>query len=306
MLSEVQKSLLMELTGLSEFGNGAFNIRANGKSAARNSTDSIRIEPKPDGTGLDIHIAPGTRRDHVHIPVVMTDSGLKETVYNDFHIGEGADVEIVAGCGIHNCGCDDSQHDGIHRFFIAKSARVKYVEKHVGDGDGTGRRLLNPVTEIEMAEDSSLEMEMAQIRGVDDTDRKTTAHLAAGAKLVVRERLMTDGAQRALSTYSVSLDGAGSSADIVSRGVSRGKSFQRLDLRIVGNAPCTGHTECDSIIMDDSRILAVPALEANNVDASLVHEAAIGRIAGEQLVKLMTLGLTQSEAEERIISGFLA
>lgn len=306
MLSDVQKSLLKELTGHDSFADGAFNIRANGQSAGRNSTDSIRIEPKKEGAGLDIYIAPGTRRDHVHIPVVMTDSGLKETVFNDFHVGEGADVEIVAGCGIHNCGCDDSEHDGIHRFFIAKGARVKYVEKHIGGGDGAGKRILNPVTEVEMAEGSSMEMEMAQIKGVDDTDRKTTAHLAAGARLVVRERLMTDGTQRALSTYVVSLDGPGSSADIVSRGVSRGKSFQRLDLRIAGNAPCKGHTECDSIIMDDSRILAVPALEANDVDASLVHEAAIGRIAGEQLIKLMTLGLTQAEAEERIINGFLA
>lgn len=306
MLSDVQKALLRELTGTSDFSGGAYNIRANGASAGRQSTDNIRIEPKEGGSGLDVYIAPGTRHDHVHIPVVMTDSGLKETVYNDFHVGEGADVTIVAGCGIHNCGCDDSEHDGVHRFFIAKGARVKYVEKHIGGGDGGGRRVLNPVTEVEMGEGSVLEMEMSQIKGVDDTIRATTAKLAAGAKLLVRERLMTDGAQKATSSYFVSLDGAGSSADVVSRGVARGTSFQRLDLRIAGNAPCTGHTECDSIIMDQSRILAVPALEANDADASLVHEAAIGKIAGEQLVKLMTLGLTQAEAEERIISGFLA
>lgn len=304
-LDEVQRKLLTELTGVTDFVKGAFNVRANGASAGRRSTENIRVVPKADCEGFDVFIAPFTKDDHVHIPVVMTKSGMKETVYNDFHVGEGADITIVAGCGIHNCGCDDSEHDGIHRFWVARTAKVKYVEKHIGTGDGTGKRILNPVTEIHQEENSSLEMEMVQIKGVDDTNRTITAELAAGARLIVRERLMTDGGQHARSTYDVNLNGNGANADVVSRGVARGESFQRLDLKIAGNAPSHGHTECDSIIMDKGRIIAVPALEANDVDSALVHEAAIGKIAGDQLVKLMTLGLTEQEAEEQIISGFL-
>ena len=304
-MTDTVKNLLKELTGQEGEYDGAFNIRTDGQSAGRQSTAAIRIEPKPNGAGLDIHIAPGTHRDKVHIPVVMTKSGLKEVVYNDFHIGEGSDVTIVAGCGIHNCGARDSEHDGIHRFWLAKNASVKYVEKHVGSGDGKGKRILNPVTEVYMEEGSSMEMEMVQIRGVDDTERTTTAELAANAKLVVRERLMTHNNQRAISTYAVKLNGAGSSADVVSRSVAKDDSFQKFDAKLLGNAPCTGHTECDSIIMDHGRILAVPGLEANDVDAALVHEAAIGKIAGDQLIKLMTLGLTEQEAEEQIINGFL-
>jgi len=304
-LSDDQKKMLHELLGNTQVENGAFNVRANGTSAGRHSTDAVQITSKSDGTGLDITIAPGSKQDKVHIPVVLTQSGLKETVYNDFHIGENAQVTIVAGCGIHNCGSQDSEHDGIHRFWIGKNATVKYVEKHVGSGNGKGKRILNPGTEIYMEEGSTLEMEMVQIRGVDDTLRTTMAKLAARAKLVVRERLMTHGQQRALSTYVVSLDGDGASADVVSRSVARDDSFQKFDAKVVGNANCTGHTECDSIIMDNGKILAVPALEANHVDAALVHEAAIGKIAGEQLTKLMTLGLTEQEAEEQIINGFL-
>ena len=304
-LDNVQREMLQELTGVDDFSGGAFNVRANGASAGRQSTETIRIEPKPGNAGFDIYIAPGAKADKVHIPVVITASGLKETVYNDFHIGEGANVSIVAGCGIHNCGGLDSQHDGVHRFWLGRGSKVTYTEKHVGAGDGRGKRILNPVTEVHQDENSSLEMEMVQIRGVDDTVRTTTAELAAGAKLIVRERLLTDGVQQASSVYSVSLDGAGAVADIVSRGVAKGESFQKLALRNTGNAPSRGHTECDSIIMDKGRILAVPALEANDVDAALVHEAAIGKIAGEQLTKLMTLGLTEKEAEEQIIEGFL-
>ena len=304
-LDETQLRMLRELIGGGKVEDGAFNVRANSQSAGRQSTDKIKIVPKENGSGLDIYVAPGTVDDKVHIPVVMTKSGLKETVYNDFHIGEGADIVIVAGCGIHNCGAQDSQHDGIHRFWLEKNASVKYVEKHVGAGDGKGRRILNPVTEVYMQEGSSMEMEMVQIRGVDDTERLTKAELAANAKLLVRERLMTHGSQRALSTYVVHLNGKGASADVVSRSVAKENSFQRFDAKLVGNAPCSGHTECDSIIMDNGRILAVPGLEANDVDAALVHEAAIGKIAGDQLIKLMTLGLTEQEAEEQIISGFL-
>ena len=304
-LDEIQRRLLQEVADLHKIPDGAYNIRSNGTSAGRQSSANIEIIPKENGSGLDIKIKPGTKNESVHIPVVMTQSGLKEVVYNDFYIGEDADVLIVAGCGIDNCGQQDSQHDGIHRFYVGKNASIRYVEKHYGSGTGTGKRILNPGTEVYQEEGSSVEMEMVQIKGVDDTHRMTTAELAAGAKLVVRERLMTHGNQNAVSGYVVNLNGEGATADIVSRSVARDDSFQKFDAKIVGNAACSGHTECDSIIMDRGRILAVPGLEANNVDAALVHEAAIGKIAGDQIIKLMTLGLTEHEAEEQIINGFL-
>ncbi len=304
-LDEIQMRLLREVADLHSVPEGAFNIRSNGESAGRASTANIEITPREDGQGLTVTIRPGTKNESVHIPVVMTKSGLKELVYNDFYVGEGADVTIVAGCGIDNCGPKDSEHDGIHRFFVERNAKVRYVEKHYGSGDGAGKRILNPGTEVYLKEDSTMEMEMVQIKGVDDTDRTTTAELAAGAKLVVRERLMTHGQQNAVSTYVVRLNGEGSSADVVSRSVARDDSYQKFDAKLLGNAACSGHTECDSIIMDRGRILAVPGLEANDVDASLVHEAAIGKIAGDQIIKLMTLGLTEHEAEEQIINGFL-
>ena len=304
-MDEIQKRLLLEVAVLHDVPMGAYNLRANGKSVGRGSSANIEITSKEDGSGIDIRIKPGTKNESVHIPVVMSESGMKETVYNDFYIGEGADVVIVAGCGIDNCGTQDSEHDGVHRFFVGENAKVKYVEKHYGSGDGKGQRILNPVTEVTMEAGSSMEMEMVQIKGVDSTSRTTKANVKADASLIVRERLMTHGTQYAYSEYEVTLDGENASADVVSRGVAKDKSYQKLDLRIVGNAACHGHTECDSIIMDEGRILAVPSLEANNVDAMLVHEAAIGKIAGDQLIKLMTLGLTEKEAEEQIVNGFL-
>ncbi len=304
-LDEIQMRILQEVADLHTVPEGAYNIRSNGALAGRNSTANIEIVSKPDGTGIDIHIKPGTKNESVHIPVVLSESGLKDVVYNDFFIGEDADVVIVAGCGIHNCGNQDSQHDGVHRFFVGKNAKVKYVEKHYGEGDGTGKRILNPVTEVTMEEGSSMEMEMVQIKGVDSTIRTTKAVLAADASMVVRERLMTHGEQKAESIYVTELNGDGSRADVVSRSVAKDSSYQKFDSRIIGNAACTGHTECDAIIMGSARILAVPQLEANNIDAALIHEAAIGKIAGEQIIKLMTLGLTEQEAEEQIVNGFL-
>ncbi|MBQ7482276.1 MAG: SufD family Fe-S cluster assembly protein [Lachnospiraceae bacterium] len=304
-MDEIQKRILREVADLHDVPEGAYNIRANGKSAGRASTANIEIIPREDGQGLTIKIKPGTKNESVHIPVVMSESGIKETVYNDFYIGEGSDVIIVAGCGIDNCGNQDSQHDGIHRFFVGKDSKVKYVEKHYGSGDGKGKRILNPVTEVYMEDNSTCEMEMVQIKGVDDTERTTRAELKEGAKLIVRERLMTHGDQRAISIYKVDMNGEGSNADVVSRSVARDSSYQKFDAVLTGNAPCSGHTECDAIIMDNGRILAVPGLEANDVDAALVHEAAIGKIAGDQIIKLMTLGLTEEEAEEQIINGFL-
>ena len=305
MIDEIQRRLLMEIADLHGTPEGAYNIRANSDLAERNTTANIDITTKTDVSGIDVRVKPGTKKESIHIPVVLSESGLKEMVYNDFYIGDDCDVVIIAGCGIHNCGDQDSQHDGIHRFFIGKNSKVKYVEKHYGEGDGTGKRVLNPVTEAYLEENSFMEMEMVQIKGVDSTVRTTKSELAAGAKMLVRERLLTHGDQRAESVYETVLNGAGSSADIVSRSVAKDNSYQRFDSKITGNAACSGHTECDAIIMDNARILAVPQLEANNIDAALVHEAAIGKIAGEQIIKLMTLGLSQEQAEEQIINGFL-
>ncbi|MCI8284211.1 MAG: SufD family Fe-S cluster assembly protein [Firmicutes bacterium] len=305
MISEVQRRLLEEIADLHAVPEGAYNIRADGESEARNTTANIDIISKTDVSGIDIRVKPGTKHESVHIPVVLSVSGLKEVVYNDFYIGEDCDIIIVAGCGIDNCGTQDSEHDGIHRFFIGKNSKVRYVEKHYGSGDGDGQRILNPGTEVHLDEGSYMEMEMVQIKGVDSTDRKTFAELAEGAKLIVRERLMTHGNQTAISSYEVELNGDGANADIVSRSVASDSSYQKFDSKITGNAPCSGHTECDAIIMGDARILAIPQLEANNIDAALIHEAAIGKIAGEQIIKLMTLGLTEEEAEEQIINGFL-
>ncbi len=305
-IDELQMRMLEEVAGLHEVPAGAYNIRANGTSAGRATTANIDIISKEDGkSGIDIRIKPGTKHESVHIPVVLSQSGLEEMVYNDFYIGDDSDVVIVAGCGIHNGGDKDSKHDGIHRFYVGKNAKVKYVEKHYGAGDGNGKRIMNPGTEVYMEEGSSMEMEMVQIKGVDSTQRTTLAELAAGAKLVVRERLLTHGSQQAVSDYVVRLNGKDASADVVSRSVAKDDSYQKFDSQIVGNAPCTGHTECDAIIMGNARILAVPQLEANDIDAALIHEAAIGKIAGEQIIKLMTLGLTEEEAEAQIVNGFL-
>jgi len=305
MLNDIQRRVLEEVADLHATPEGAYNIRVNGEMESRNTTANIDISTKEDKSGIDIRIKDGTKKESVHIPVVLSKSGIKETVYNDFYIGEDCDVVIVAGCGIDNCGNQDSQHDGVHRFFVGKNSRVKYVEKHYGSGDGAGKRILNPVTEIYLDEGSLAELEMVQIKGVDSTNRSTIAKVAAGAKLVVRERLMTHGDQYAISDYVVELNGTDAGADVVSRSVARENSYQKFDSKIVGNCICSGHTECDAIIMDNARVLAVPQLEANCLDASLIHEAAIGKIAGEQLTKLMTLGLTEQEAEEQIINGFL-
>lgn len=301
----IQKELLEAVAGLHEIPVGAFNIRSNGKSVERQTTEHIDIVSKADGSGIDIIVKPGVKGESVHIPVIISQSGLTEAVYNDFHIGEGSDVTIIAGCGIHNGGTMNSQHDGIHRFFIAPGAKVRYIEKHYGRGDGMGKRIMNPQTIIHIAENGYMEMETAQIKGVDSAERITMADLAAGATLVVTERLLTHGCQTAKSTFEVALNGAGAGTHIVSRSVAKERSKQLFISRVNGNAPCNGHTECDAIIMDEASVQAVPEIAANCTDAALIHEAAIGKIAGEQIVKLMSLGLTEQQAEEQIINGFL-
>lgn len=305
MVDAIQQSLLEQVAGLHEIPAGAYNIRANGHMAGRNTTANIDIITKEDGSGIDIRIKAGTKAESVHIPVVLSQSGLKESVYNDFFVGEGADVTIIAGCGIHNGGDSASEHSGIHRFFVDRDAKVRYVEKHYGSGDGNGERIMNPTTEIHLAQGASLEMDTVQIKGIDSTKRVTTAKVAQGASLVIREKIMTHGRQYAETDFKVEMNGEDSSVNLISRSVAKEHSRQLFKSRIIGNQKCQGHSECDAIIMDEASVSAVPELTANNIDASLIHEAAIGKIAGEQLMKLMTLGLTEKEAEEQIVNGFL-
>lgn len=304
-MNQIEQNLLNEIASLHEIPTGAYNIRRNGESAGRNSTANIQINQKSDKPGIDIIIKAGTKNESVHIPVVLTQSGLTDTVYNDFFIGEDCDVTIIAGCGIHNSGCDVSQHDGVHTFYVEKNAVVRYVEKHYGQGPGDGKKVMNPVTVIHLKEGAKLEMETTQIGGVDSSDRKTTATVDKDATLIIKEKILTEGEQFALTDFTVDLNGENSSTNVVSRSVAKDTSFQKFVSRINGNALCNGHTECDAIIMDQAKVVAIPEVAANDVNASLIHEAAIGKIAGEQLIKLMTLGLTEEEAEAQIISGFL-
>ena len=301
----IQKNLLAQVAELHKVPEGAYNIRANGKTEGRNTTANIDIVEKEDKSGIDIVIKAGTVNESVHIPVLLSQSGLQEVVYNDFYIGEGADVTIVAGCGIHNCGTDTSKHDGIHTFYLGKNAKVRYVERHYGEGDGNGENIMNPETIVHLEEGAVLEMETTQIKGIDSTNRITRGDLAKGAILEVSEKIMTHGKQFARTDFSVDLNGDGCSANVISRSVARDSSRQEFYSNINGNCACTGHSECDAIIMDNAIVSASPQLTAANIDASLIHEAAIGKIAGEQLIKLMTLGLTEQEAEEQIINGFL-
>lgn len=304
-MDAIQKDLLEKIAGLHEVPQGAYSLRINGSLHGKNSSENIEIVKKEDKPGIDIYIKPGTKNESVHIPVLLSSTGLKELVYNDFHIGEDADVTIVAGCGIHNGGNDDSEHSGVHSFFVGKNAKLKYVEKHYGSGEGKGKRIMNPTTVIELQENAYMEMDTAQIKGVDDTIRNTKATLAAGATLKVGEKLMTHGTQYAETRFEVDLNGENSGVHVVSRSVAKENSKQLFVSKVNGNSACSGHTECDAIIMDNASVSAVPEIMANHTDAQLIHEAAIGKIAGEQLIKLMTLGLTEKEAEEQIINGFL-
>jgi len=304
-MNKIDSGLLEAIADLHEIPAGAYNIRKNGGGFSRNSTANIEIVTKEDKPGIDIIVAPGTKNESVHIPVIITEAGVNDLVYNDFYIGDNAEVLIVAGCGIHNSGDEKSQHDGIHSFHIGKNAKIKYVEKHYGEGDGRGEKVLNPVTHIEQDENSVCEMEMVQIKGVDSTERKSYAHLAAGAKLIITERLLTHGTQYALSDMDVYLDGEDASAQIISRSVAKDSSKQIFHPNAIGNAKCAAHVQCDSIIMDNATVSSIPAITANSADAQIVHEAAIGRINNDQLIKLMTFGMNEEEAEEVIIQGFL-
>lgn len=304
-MNNTELNMLKEIADLHEIPQGAFSLRKDGESVERRSSENIIIEPKKDKPGIDIIVKAGTKNESVHMPVIITKTGVEDLVYNDFYIGEDADVLIVAGCGIHNSGDKKSEHDGIHRFHIGKNARLKYVEKHYGEGEGTGERILNPTTEVYMDENSFCEMETVQIRGVDSTKRDTVAKLQSGARLVILEKLMTHGKQIAHSNMVIELNGEDASSQIISRSVAKDGSEQVFYPRAIGNARCKAHVQCDSIIMDDAHIRSIPEIAANHCEANIIHEAAIGRINNDQLLKLQTLGKSEEEAEEIIINCFL-
>ena len=304
-MNEITSGLLNVVSDWNGSFKGAYNIREDGGCAGRQSSENIKIEPKQDNPGIVIRISAKAQKETVYIPACVTHAGVNDLVYNDFIVEDGADVIIVAGCGVHSDGEEEARHNGIHRFFIGKNARVLYKEKHIGTGKGKGARRIDPVTDIHMDEASYMEMDTMQISGVTSTNRLTTANLGAGAKLVIRERLLTDGDETAKSDFTVSLDGEDSGVDLVSRSVAKGNSYQEYHSVIKGNCRCTGHSECDAILAGNGVVNAAPELHAENLDASLIHEAAIGKIAGEQIIKLCTLGLTEEEAEQKIIEGFL-
>ena len=304
-MDKIEKNLLEQIADLHDVPQGAYNIRANGQLSSRATTENVDIVTPTDKPGIDIIIKAGTKNESVHIPVLISQTGLQDLVYNDFYVGEDADVTIVAGCGIHNAGDDESRHDGIHSFHLAKGARLRYIEKHYGDGDGNGENVMNPTTIVELDEGAYMEMETTQIKGISSTVRVTKGKLGDGATLIVKEKIMTHGKQYAETDFTVDMDGEDCSANVISRSVAKGTSKQVFRSRINGNNRCSGHTECDAIIMDDACVSAIPEVTANHLEAALIHEAAIGKIAGEQLIKLMTLGLTEEEAEEQIVSGFL-
>lgn len=306
MKDSMLENLLKTIADITGETDGAFNLRKDGVGVIRHSTENIEIKSKEDKAGIDIIVKPHTKGEKVHIPVVITETGVNDLVYNDFFIGEGAEVDIVAGCGIHNCGSSASEHDGIHTFYISKGAKVTYVEKHYGEGEGTGDRILNPTTIVHMEEGSYCEMEMTQIEGVTSTVRETEANLGKDAKLVVTEKLMTHDKQHATSNITANLNGKNSILQIVSRSVAKNDSTQSFHPIAVGNEKCRAHIQCDSIIMDNAKVASIPEIQANHTDAAIIHEAAIGRINNEQLLKLETFGLDEEQAEAVIVEAFLS
>ena len=304
-MNKITEKLLSEISDWDGGFQGAFNIREDGQCAGRRSSPNIQIDSKEDGPGLVIHIKPGTRKETVYIPACVTHGNIDDLVYNDFYVGEGSDIVIVAGCGVHTDDQEEARHNGIHRFFLEKNSHVLYKEKHIGTGTGKGLKRIDPITDVSLDEGAVMEMDTSQIGGVDDTNRTTRAVLGPRARLIIHERLLTDGQEKAKTDFLVTMDGEDAGVDLISRSVAKGNSYQEYHSVIRGNKRCTGHSECDAILVDSGKVNAAPELFAGDIDASLIHEAAIGKIAGEQLVKLQTLGLTREEAEKRIIDGFL-
>ncbi|RGD75184.1 SufB/SufD family protein [Anaerofustis stercorihominis] len=304
-MNKTTEQILRVVSGFTGKFEGAFNIREDGKCAGRQSSKNIKIESKEDGPGLVIHIKPNTKDEKVYIPACVTHGAVDDLVYNDFYVGENADVNIVAGCGVHTDDGHDARHNGIHRFFLEENAHVLYEEKHIATGKGGGLKRIDPVTDVNLKKGAVLEMDTIQLEGVDSSIRKTGGVLEEGAKLLVRERIMTDGEEKARTDFDVVLKGENAKVDLISRSVAKGNSYQEFNSKINGETKCKGHSECDAILVDNGSVSASPSLIASDIDAELIHEAAIGKIAGEQILKLQSLGLTKEEAEQKIISGFL-
>lgn len=306
VLEKEDKELLDNITDSEQLFESAFNVRKNGCPFVKKETETIKIVSQKEGKeGIEIYVKNNGEKQLVNIPVLITKGGLDDLVYNDFYIESGAQVTIVAGCGIHNCDKSDSRHNGIHSFYLEEGAKVNYIEKHYGSGDGEGAKVLNPITRVFLKKNSSLEMETVQIEGVDSTIRETIAKLEDNTNLVIKEKIKTSKNQYAKTIFEVDLDGVNSSCHLISRAVAEDNSKQEFISNLRGNNKCYAHSECDAILKDNGIALANPIVLANNVDANLIHEAVIGKIAGEQLLKLMSLGLSEKEAEEVIINGFL-
>ncbi len=304
-MDKISLELLKQIADIEKIPQGAYNFRIDGKKAEQHSTSEIQIVSKKDKQGIDIYVAPNTKGKSVHIPVMLTKGGLKDMVYNDFHIGENCDIVIVAGCGIYNCSNATSEHQGIHTFYIGKNSHVKYVEKHLGIGENNSKREFFPITKVYMQQSSTMEMETTQIGGVSNTNRKSFAKLYDNAKLIIKEKIMTDNDDVSKSSFEVQLVGKKSSVDVLSRSVAKGKSKQTFTSNIIGKSECFGHVECDGIILDNGIIVSTPKINAQNIDSTLVHEAAIGKIAQDQITKLETLGLNKEDAEKIIIESFM-
>lgn len=304
-MNNLEKQMLAEIADLHGVPVGSYNIRKNGKSVGRVTSADVDIVSKTNKNGIDVIIKQNVKNKSVHIPVIVTESGINDLTYNDFYIGDNAEVLIVAGCGVHTTNNVESGHNGIHSFYIGKNAKVKYVEKHLGMGSDA-KKILNPTTNIVMESGSEFEMETIQLGGVTYSNRVTTAKLKRDAKLLVKEKILTTESQQAITKFKVDLVGENSSVNVISRSVAKDQSKQKFVSKIIGKNSCFGHVECDGIILDKARIISVPEIDAADVNASLVHEAAIGKIAGEQMVKLMSLGLTETEAEDLIIKGYLS
>lgn len=305
MINGIALKLLDRISSWKDNKNTAYSIRQNGSCAAINSTEHIRLERKENGKGLDVYIAPGTIGEKVYIPACVTKGGINDVVYNDFHVGEGADVTIEAGCGIHTETSEGSLHSGVHRFFLDKNSKVLYEEKHIGVGSSEGKKNIDPVAYVQLGEGSVLEMDTVQIGGIQHSLRKTSGTVGKNAKLIIHESIMTEDDDYAKTDFHIKMEGENSIVDLISRSVAKGNSYQEYHSKIEGNTRCTGHSECDAILVDNGRVNAAPELLAADLNAALIHEAAIGKVAGEQIIKLMTLGLTEKEAENKIIEGFL-
>jgi len=301
----MNKKLLSKITDYEIDKDTAHNIRENGVSISRYETSNIKIKNKGDKQGIDIFIEKNTIDEFVHIPVLINITDYEETVYNDFYVGDNSDITIVAGCGIHNDCETKSVHNGIHTFHIGKNATVKYIEKHYADGNMENNKFINTDTVINQEINSSFTIETAQISGIDFSKRNTIADLNKNCSLVIKETLMSDDKEKIETNFEIKLNGIDSKADIASKSVVRGNSSQKFISIVEGNTKCFAHVSCDAIIMEKGVVRSTPQIIANSSEAEISHEAVIGKIAGDQIKKLMTLGASEKEAENKILEGFL-